>query len=239
MDLISVIVLAIVCIVIGVLVTSLYHAMSGGKGESAQAKAVPAGMEETARLLRDARSDDLVVEIGGRTYVTANDLGPGDRQRLSVAAINLRNWLEIFPSTSSGKNEVPFVTPAPESGSISLAELTSGKRRTARAANEPEPVEKLPSSFFAPSMPETEASAYAKSARSIAEQIDDILQAKLDGTALDSLGIRLMQIPGKGMAVMVGLDKYDEVEAIPDPQIRSIIQEAVAEWENQFSSFRE
>jgi hypothetical protein len=78
------------------------------------------------------------------------------------------------------------------------------------------------------------------SAKSIAAQIDEILQHKLANSALDHIpaerrAIRLIELPGKGMVVMVGMDRYEGVEKVPDPEIRSVIREAVEEWEKSFT----
>lgn len=69
--------------------------------------------------------------------------------------------------------------------------------------------------------------------KSIAAQIDEILQEKLKDSPLASRAIRLMELPNKGMVVMVGLDQYDGVEAVPDDDIRRLIRAAVAEWEQR------
>jgi hypothetical protein len=37
------------------------------------------------------------------------------------------------------------------------------------------------------------------------------------------------------MVVMVGLNQYDGVEAVPDEEIRNLIRSAVAEWEERAS----
>ena len=77
--------------------------------------------------------------------------------------------------------------------------------------------------------------------KSIAAQIDEILQEKLESSSLDHLpierrAIRLMELPGKGMMVMVGLDQYEGVEKVPDPEIRSLIREAVEAWEKRLAN---
>lgn len=68
---------------------------------------------------------------------------------------------------------------------------------------------------------------------SIAAQVDAILQEKLKGTQLESRGVRLMELPGKGMVVMIGLDQYDTVEDVPFPEIKALLKSAVAEWERK------
>jgi hypothetical protein len=65
---------------------------------------------------------------------------------------------------------------------------------------------------------------------SIAVQVNTILQKKLKGTPLESRGICLMELPGQEMVVMIGLDKYDSVNAVPDDEIRAVLQSAVNEW---------
>ena len=83
-----------------------------------------------------------------------------------------------------------------------------------------------------PLQPETEAAPRSEPAsRSIAAQIDDILQDRLEGTPLAGRGIKILELPGQGMVVMVGLDKYTDLEQIGDPEVRRALGEAVTEWE--------
>jgi hypothetical protein len=71
--------------------------------------------------------------------------------------------------------------------------------------------------------------------KSIAAQIDEILQEKIVGTEMAQRGVRLLELPSKGMVVMVGLDQYGGVDEVPDDEIRMTIKSAVADWENQVS----
>jgi hypothetical protein len=71
--------------------------------------------------------------------------------------------------------------------------------------------------------------------KSIAAQVDEILQEMLVDSPLNTKAIRLLELPGKGMVVMVGLDHYEGVDAVPDEEIRSLLQVAVAEWERRVS----
>lgn len=66
--------------------------------------------------------------------------------------------------------------------------------------------------------------------KSIAVQVNEILQKKLKDTPLEERGICLMELPGQEMVVMIGLDKYDSVNAVPDDEIRAVIQSAVNDW---------
>jgi hypothetical protein len=71
--------------------------------------------------------------------------------------------------------------------------------------------------------------------RSIAAQVDEILQEMLKNSPLADRAIRLMELPQKGMVVMIGLNQFDGVEAVPEEDIRQILRAAVAEWERRVS----
>lgn len=75
----------------------------------------------------------------------------------------------------------------------------------------------------------------SKQEASIAAQVDAILQEKLKGTDLELRGIRLMELPGRGMVVLIGLEQYDTVDDVPFPDIKATLKSAVAEWEKQMS----
>jgi hypothetical protein len=55
----------------------------------------------------------------------------------------------------------------------------------------------------------------------------------LQNSPLASRHIRLIELPTKGVVVMVGLDRYEGVEAVPDEDVRQMIRLAVAEWERR------
>lgn len=69
--------------------------------------------------------------------------------------------------------------------------------------------------------------------KSIAAQIDEILQEMLIDSLLSNKAIRLLELPQKGVVVVVGLEQYEGVESVPDPEIRGLIQKAVTEWEDR------
>jgi len=45
-----------------------------------------------------------------------------------------------------------------------------------------------------------------------------------------------MELPGKGMVVMIGLDQYDSVNDVPDSEIQAVLRAAVKEWEDKMLS---
>jgi hypothetical protein len=66
---------------------------------------------------------------------------------------------------------------------------------------------------------------------SVVDEVNDILQRKLHGSAMAGKGIHLMENQHKEIRFWVGLESYDDVSEIPDPEIRKLIDDAVREWE--------
>ena len=67
--------------------------------------------------------------------------------------------------------------------------------------------------------------------KSIAAQINEVLQTRLPGSPFEALGIALIEMPDQGVVVRVGSRSIAGVEAVPDPAVRAFIKAAVAEWE--------
>lgn len=76
-------------------------------------------------------------------------------------------------------------------------------------------------------------SSLQETPKSITAQIDEILQEMLKESGRENQAIRLIDDPGEGVIVMVGLEQYEGVDTVPDPDIRSLIRSAVAEWERR------
>ena len=67
--------------------------------------------------------------------------------------------------------------------------------------------------------------------RSIPEQVNDILQEMIEGTALAEKGVSMAEWPNRGAVFIVGIDVYEDIHKIPDPEVRTAIRSAVKAWE--------
>ena len=65
---------------------------------------------------------------------------------------------------------------------------------------------------------------------SMIEQINVILQEKIESSGRGHLGVRLLESPGGAARVLIGVQSYDLAD-VPDEDVRQLIQEAVATWE--------
>jgi len=69
------------------------------------------------------------------------------------------------------------------------------------------------------------------STASIPDQINGILQGMIEGTPLAKRGISMAEWPNRGAVFIVGVDVYEDIHKIPDPDVRVAIRNAVKQWE--------
>jgi uncharacterized protein YajQ (UPF0234 family) len=73
-------------------------------------------------------------------------------------------------------------------------------------------------------------------AKSIVEQVDDILQEILAEKGLVSKNIRLTEMPNKGVIVWTGKEFYEGIDSVPDEEVKGLIKLAVKRWEGAMSN---
>ena len=218
------------------------------KGEEEQEKekqpASPATKPETVTvddpgLLRIKNENGtFTLDLDGRR-VNANALSSDQRKRLIDMLNILRPWLEgrSVPAPAPAARPTPPLTPKPATLDERLDALGSPMPQNKPAPPPPPP----PATRQTAQPPATRASTIAKEdrpaapANSIVGQIDSILQARLAGTQLAERGIFLTQSPEGGVNVYVGLTRYNGLDDVPDPEIKSIIRAAISEWENKYT----
>lgn len=218
----AVLLIGLICLavglVIGLLLASLRNA-GAAKDQAPQGEHDPP--VEGVRLWRERAGGRLLVELDGRPLEEVEKLSPDQRLHLEKAAADFATWLARSPARGeplpAGRPEAPVAPPPPVANPAKQG-----------------PVDVLVKAFQADVKT-------APAERSIAAQIDEILQERLASPAyaasgLKNKGIRLMELPGKGLVVLVGLEQYAGIDEVPDPEIKALIRSCVAEWENRMAS---
>ena len=226
-----VLILAVVCFSIGIVVAFLIQSLREvTKPSVADSEYIAEGqplpepatgerinLVEVARIWKDNSSNLPVIEIGGNLFHKAEEIHPEQVEQLNAAITELCDWLGQTPPTPSQATKVPaFLRDEP----YSPPKVASPPRRG--------PLEILRNSLEA-----DVRSAMKSTPKSLAAQVDDVLQEMLAESNLAGRGIRIMDTPSADLVVMVGLNKYDGIEAVPDPEVQAIIREAVAKWGRQ------
>jgi hypothetical protein len=182
------------------------------------------------------------LDLDGRR-VDPSTLPQEQRRRLIEILGIIRPWLEGRatppPTPMSAPTSAPSgMTPIHQS---SLLDRIQSQPATATPPAQTPPMLTVQAPPSGPQPAPSKSATIAKEDRPVApagsmvEQIDAILQARLVGTPLEERGIFLAQSPEGGVNVYVGLTRYNGIEEVPDPAIKTILRAAITEWEDKFT----
>jgi hypothetical protein len=163
--------------------------------------------------------------------VSPNTLAqPGDVQVLSAwRSLNSQVWLEMDGKRMDGKEALQ-----PEQRQR-LLNLVLDLRPWLDAAR---PIQPRPAVPVQAPQPEKDKKPSNKKGvppppvlDTIIQQIDKVLQAKLLTSDLKGREIELTEGPGGVVIVKDGVNTYEGIDTIPDPQVKDLIRQAVMDWE--------
>lgn len=198
-------------------------------------------LKQFARFWVDDKNENILLEVEGKIFHNIAELSISQKRKLSS-----------FMNTSSLEGEIsPVERAVPASPPVPAEPIPVEEHNTPPGSEISTPVLPIvppqPSSQTTPAPKKTMLDLLARSSqppprpavevsKSIAAQVDEILQSRIQGTELEQRAIRLMELPGKGMVVMIGLDQYDSVNEVPDSEIQAVLRAAVKEWEDKMLS---
>ena len=235
----SLLIIGAISLFLGIVATLLLNSLREDAPPPEEGADTPPGGKKgryspVARLWREKGSGRLVVEMDGRTLVNTEPLNDIQRERLEKAERDFRAWLGM--GIEAGTPPTAPAQPVAQQAPAPAAPIQSAPAAVPPAAparqSPPPPIRTIP--FTPPGVPPAvipPAAAATRANRSIVEQIEDILQDMLAGTPMAERGIHLHQDPARGVVVQVGLEYFDGIDSVSDPEIKSLLKSAVAAWE--------
>ncbi len=219
MDAITIIIIVVLSLAVGFFTGRLMGEFRGESKKSKQENPDP----HVLVIKRNTRSGKMMARLERKIYSGAGALDAHLKTELKRLANELETWLDETDEIAQQENYEKV-----QVGEEFPVRMTQFEVETA----EEETTKSSPGGFIARALSADIKSPDLKP-NSVAAQVDEILQESIAGTSLASRGIRLMEFPGEGLVVMVGMEKYDSVDEVPDMNIRSAIKEAVSIWEDR------
>ncbi len=141
------------------------------------------------------------LEMDGTRLEDKSALQTDQQRRLLNLVLDLRPWL----GTASAGEPNPAAKPA------AVESASPAEKKKVQPADEkakPAPVMKT-----------------------IVEQINDVLQAKLATSVFKDRGIELTEGPGGAVMVKDGFKQFEGIDSVTDPEVKALIRQSVADWE--------
>jgi hypothetical protein len=172
---------------------------------------------------------------------------PSEQRKRLIEILNImRPWLEGKPASAAASVAAPAPPPpvasSEQSALLNRLQSVAASSPAQPVQTPPVPVAPQPGSPPSASPPAASKPATiakeerpAAPANSMVAQIDEILQARLQGTPLAERGIFLAQSPQGGVNVYVGMTRYGGIDEVPDPEVKAALRAAITEWENKYT----
>jgi hypothetical protein len=194
---------------------------------------------EVLRVLRDNLTGRLVIEMGGRRYGQPADVDDAAVYQGLLTTLRDLNSFAGLESAPAGEAAQRPATPAlsePRTAPPAARPATPLPPRTATSAA-PTPAKPLPPPSMNPFKQMQVLRELAKipvaPTLTIAEQIDEVLQARLLGTPLVHRNIRMRPGPRGDAIFELEGQSYNSVDEVPDAEVRDLIRSAIAAWESK------
>jgi len=186
---------------------------------------------EVLRVLRDNLTGRLMLEIGGKRYASLSDVVEPDMRQALMTTLH---DLQAFAGGA-----LPPVAPAPrlpEPATTAAVQAVAAK--AARPGTE-KPVDYRPPP--APTMNPFKQMAVLREMaknpppppKSITEQIDDVLQARIIGTPMIHRALHVKPGPRGDAIFEADGQSYSSVDELPDVEVRDVFRAAIVDWESK------
>lgn len=242
--LIPIALIGLIALVVGVVVGFLLGGLSNQSSSANQAR--KKSLVELARLWRDRPTRKVIVEMNGKLFATPDELRSDQQSALAKALDELQLWLGADDLVAraltlpAGSPPTPAIPPAapevhPDPQVVASAITASTAVQALSKPGEPEvkppsmQIGDILSQVFNPDKTKIDK----KPEKSIAGQVDEIIQEKLPGSPYKNRIISVTDLPGRGLLVRVDDLSYEGIADVADADIRQFLRECVSEWEHR------
>jgi hypothetical protein len=186
---------------------------------------------EVLRVLRDNLTGRLLLEIAGKRYASLDEVGEGEMRQALLMTLH---DLETFAGGAPAALNVPAQQTSELAGAASVPAVPTRAAKPAaeKATDEYRP---LPPPTMNPFKQMAVLREMAKNPppppKTITEQIDEVLQARISGTPMIHRGLHVKPGPRGDAVFEADGQSYLSVDELPDVEVRDVIRAAVAEWE--------
>lgn len=177
-------------------------------------QAPPQILEENYSLAVFESENTVTLKLDKTELEEVGEMNDAQRKRLISLVVKMRPWLDVKKGAAQTEPSTQKLAPAPKP-SIHPAYTEYKSQPITGSA----------------SIKELE---YSK--LSMVEQIDWLLQKRLENHPLKSRRIRLQSDLTNSVNFIVGEESYEFIDEIPYPEIKTIIQIAIDEWQNKRSA---
>jgi len=232
------VIIAIICLTIGYVFGWLISSMQRGKEEKrevevvddapaekpAEAPAVVAEAPSILRVRQGETAEDLVVQIGDKTFGAAGSLSVDDRTQIENALRRTADWMGLAYQLGE---------PAPAAAAAVVSPVVEGVVAVPDASQTPPRQASVIAGMTNALADALQPTVKKEAPLSIVQQIDEIFQGMLTGTEYEGKKVYLAEDPKKGVIVRVENDTYEGVNAVPEGKIKTLLRTAVTEWERR------
>jgi hypothetical protein len=248
--LLPIILIGLIALVVGAVAGFLLAGLANPAAPATPSKGK--SMAELVRLWRDRRTGKVTLEMDGKMFGSAVEMSSQQKAALIQATDELQLWLaggeRVERAVSATLPVAAAVEPLPEPAPLApaaagaaVAAATGLAKPDSPASTEsvlaPEPEVKPPSmqlgDILASAIRPSKGKTAPSPAKSIAAQVDEIVQEKLPGSAYKDHLIMVTEQPKGGLLVRVDQEHYEGIGDVADPGIQAFLRACVAEWEKR------
>ncbi len=216
---------AVIGLLIGVLVSGLFSTRDSKKElkNAPPPELAKEGFTEVARLWYSPSGKKVITEVDGEHYRDYQVLSPEQKSRIKRMISLWSDWAGIVPDVKVEK-AAPVLEATPPTQNEALAKIGPVLDWSVAEA------------LKTPEQKEAADQVELLRPKTVAGQISEIIDRMLEGNPLREKGIKLIENNHHGVDVWIGMEKFDGVDAVPNPEARQLIREAVAQWEREMET---